>query len=406
MTLTKTKTMFLFAGLSVALMLPFSLIEMEESQTRHGIPYAEATPNQNAHERTIQNTPNENANERATNNGPPPESGLVPFLKDFEFKSPRQINENALNGLKIAVAKNPQVKELLGDDFEYVGYHQYYTEDGWQPEINYRTDNGEYTVTVTMDKGRVVDAVKYETITWGLNDSRGFAIDQYDEDRWDATGMLMIADVPDYTHTSGSFTALLVNAQKEGSNNYDVCDSSKFPTSYWGQVGINFNENGARIGYTDTAFGCEPVFFNSLPYNTGDNIIFAIYVIDETDEWFLYAYNQDDSSPPYAYVRVVPGSSFIDTTNTRNTSVFFENSNHWWNGDWASGFASDPVVDIAAWQYTNGGWYVWFDENQIPWNCDIGTTASHLMHGTFVGSPYDVTFDVSEIQERCPVPEY
>lgn len=417
MTLTKTKVI-LFASVFVvaAMLLPYGMYLTEPRVSYPPSFYAEAAPNQNANERAQQNTPNENANQRAHQNmEEPPESGLVPFLKDYEFKTPSLINENALNGLKIAVTKNPQVKELLGDDFEYINYHQYGTDYGWQPVLNFRTDNGENTVTVTMDKGKVVDVLKRKTINLGgpiLDDdqllhfgqTRSHIIDEYDDDRYNARGMIMVVDVPDYTHNAGDFTALLLNAVKKGSNSANLCDKTKYLTDYWGQVGFLFNEDGATIVYTDTTLWCEAQTFPSIQYNAGDKIVFANYIDDANDKWYLYVDNLNDSSPPHAWVTILPGISFLDTNN-KNTSVFFESANHWWFGDWASGFASDPVVDVAAWQYTNGGWYVWFGEDQFAGNCEEGTTASQLMSGTFVGSPYDVTFDVSEIQERCPAPD-
>ena len=404
---------------------------MEEKQ-HAGIAFAEAISNQYgipyANEISTQNTPNENAISMEE----PPAWGLATEALDFdfEFDDLSQINGDALNGLTITAAKNPQVKELLGDDFEYTNYHQYGTDYGWQPILNYRTDNGEYTVSVTMDKDRVVDVVKYKTLNVQLggpyiekqkspisndyqqqshfpdwSEKRGYAIDEYNDNRYDATGMGMYVHMPDYTHNAGDFTALLLNAVKEGSNVANLCDPTKYLTDYWGQIGFFFDADGTTLVYTDTTLGCKATILPYIQYNVGDRMFFGIYIKDTTDEWFLYANNRDDSSPPVAWVTVVPGSSLLDI-DTPNTSVFFESNNHWWYGDWASGFASDPVVDAAIWQYTNNYWYLWFNENQVGGHCEPGTSGSELMHGTFVGYPYDVTFDVSKIQEKCPAPDW
>ena len=147
--MTLTKTMFLFGALSVALILPFSLVEME-GKPHYSIPFAEATP-QNANERDAHNTPNENANKKARNIGEPPESGRISIQIGFDLNPP-QINENTLNDLKIVATKNSQAKELLGDDFEYISYGQLGNDDGWETVLTYSTDNGENSVTVTIDK--------------------------------------------------------------------------------------------------------------------------------------------------------------------------------------------------------------------------------------------------------------
>jgi len=316
----------LFASLIVAMVLPFS-----------GMMMAEAAPS-------------ENANEKA-----PLNSMKVLDISEFDGEIPGLINENALNGLKIAVAKNPQVKYLLGDNYEFSDTAQRFTEnDGWQPILNYYTDNGENTVTVLMDKGKVVSAEKYENVVWGH--ARGFAVDGYDDNRYTVSGLSMVADVPDYDHDTGSFTALLTNAQKSGSTDADVCTSSKAPTSYWAQIGMQFDSNDVRIGYTDTLKNCVPAYF-PIPFSTGDSMKYRIYINDATDVWTLWVDNVSDGSPAYAFTRTVSGSSTLDI-DTLQTSVWYENSNTSSNG-WDDGFASDPVVDYAAFQWTNGSWYYW-----------------------------------------------
>jgi len=161
---------------------------------------------------------------------------------------------------------------------------------------------------------------------------------------------------------------------------------------------MQFDSNDVRIGYTDTLADCDPSFL-SIPFSTGDSMKYRIYINDSTDEWTLWVDNLDDTGLPYAFTRTVSGSSSLDT-DTLQTSVWFENANYPSNG-WDAGFASDPVIDYAAFQWTNGNWYYWGGEDQTPFSCDSGTTVSNIMSGTFVGSPHDVTFDVSGIEDKC-----
>lgn len=366
MTYKNAKTI-LFASLLVAMILPFSMMMVE------------AAPNENAQ------LPNKNM--RVSN------------ISEFDGVAPELINENMLNGFKITVAKNPKVKNLLGDDYEFKTYVQRMTEnDGWQPELSYYTDNRENTVTVVMDKGKVISAEKYENIVWSYH-HRAFAIDEYNDDRYPVIGLSMQADIPSYTHQNGTaFTAILLNAEKAGSNSSDVCTSSAAPTSYWAQVGMGFDTNGVRIGFTDTTLECVPTYF-SIPYNTGDSIGYWISIDDATDVWTVMVYNLTQGGYVYAYSVEIADSSELNV-DTAQTSIWFENGNYASN-EWDEGFASDPVVDYAAFKYIDGNYYYWFNEYQQPLHCYGNTAASDIMSGTLVGSPHDLTFDVSEIEDRC-----
>ncbi len=370
---TKTIKTILFASLMVAMILPFSAMN-----------FADAAPEDRANDRT--------------NNKTPPESMRV--LQDFEFEGivPEQINTNTLNNLEIGIVKNPQVKGLLGNDYEYRGHMQRQTEnDGWQPILSYYTDNKKYTVTVVMDKGKVVSVEKYENVKW--SHLRAFAIDEYDDDRYTITGLSMKAEVPDYTHKSGTaFTAILLNAQKANSNDADTCTSSAAPNSYWAQMGMQFDSDGVRLGLTDTFLDCEPMYF-PISFSTGDAILYWIYIDDATDVWTLLIWNQTQGGSAYAYT-VEVADSYNLSVDTYQTSVWFENAHYTSNG-WDADFTSDPVVDYAAFKYIDGNYYYWFGEYQHPLYCESGTTAADIMSGTFEGLPHDVTFDVSEIANKC-----
>jgi len=110
--------------------------------------------------------------------------------------------------------------------------------------------------------------------------------------------------------------------------------------------------------------------------------------------------NSDNPSPPYAFVRSVANSDFVDTDNP-NTNVFFENPNAS-TVNWDPGFtAGDFTVDWASFQWTNDSWYLWGEEFLDTDGCHTGATAAQLMSGSFVTSPYDVTFDVSNMDSLC-----
>ena len=361
----------LFASLMIAMILPFSNMNMVDA------------------------IPNDNAND---NSQQPDKSMIISEISEFDLVAPGLINENALNGLKIAVTKNPKVKNLLGDDYEFKNYVQRMTDnDGWQPELTYYADNKENTVTVVMHKGKVISAEKYETVVWG-HTTRGFAIDEYNDDRYPVIGLTMKSDIPNYNHQSGTFTVLLLNAEKEGSNSASVCNPSAAPDTYWAQIGMNFDTDGVKVGFTDTLLGCEPTFY-SIPFSVGDTMLYWIFIDDATDVWTVMIWNQTQEGYAYAYSVEIENSSEINT-NSAQTSVWFENSNTSSNS-WDTGFTSDPVVDYAGFKYINGNYYYWFNEYQHHLYCDIGTTASQLMSGTFVGLPHDVTFDVSNIEDKC-----
>lgn len=317
-------------------------------------------------------------------------------LSEFEGVIPELISEDKSNTHQAIVVKDTRAAELLGDNYKYSSTAQYLTESGWQPELSFLTDDGKNTVTVTLKDGKVVNVDKYETVTW-THAARGFAVDEYNGS-YSMRGNSMVADIPTYSHQAGSFTVLLLNAQKSGSTDADVCTSSKAPTSYWGQVGMQFDSNGVRVGYTDTLKSCNPSFF-SIPYSAGDSMKYRIYIDDASDNWYMWVDNLSDGNPPYAFVRNVSGSSLLDN-DTPQTSVWYENPNAS-TVNWDPGFSADPVVDYASFQWTDNVWYYWTGELKSTIGCHTGATTGQLMSGAFVGSPHNVTFDVSNMDSLC-----
>lgn len=297
---------------------------------------------------------------------------------------------------KIIASITPDALKQLGQNYKLLNSMQYETVDGVNIQHSFESSNGKYTVTITLRNGEIIDIDKYERHQWGSATGKGFAIDQYDG-IYTLSGLGMVADIPSYDHTNGAWTTILTNAQKSGSTG-DVCISSNAPKTYWGQIGMEFSSSGVSIGFTDTLLGCYPYFF-PIPFNVGDTLKYRIFIDDDTDTWNLWVDNLSDVGPAYQFSRVVSESSTLDT-NTKHTSVWFENPNG--NSvDWDEGFTADPKVDYASFQWTNNNWYYWDAEKQTAYDCVGDATELELMSGTFVGSPHDVTFDVSNIDSKC-----
>ncbi|QLH07091.1 hypothetical protein [Nitrosopumilus ureiphilus] len=188
--------------------------------------------------------------------------------------------------------------------------------------------------------------------------------------------------------------------KKIGSNPFNVCTVASAPTDYWAQAGMQFDESNVSLGWTDTFEGCAPQFI-SLAFSTGDELKFRIYIDDANDEWTIWIDNVDDVASAFTKVISVSSSSLM-TNDDIQTSVWFENQQGA-TPNWHSDFAADPVVNSAHYQKpTSTSWWFWTGEAQVPNLCSDGTvTGTDLMSGTFVNSPHDVTFDVSEIKSRC-----
>jgi hypothetical protein len=328
-----------------------------------------------------------------------PESERLGVMSISEFKGPlpKIITETETLEQNSKAIFDKKVSKLLGKHFVHHSTAQYFEDGVWEPVISFTTDNGKNIVTVEMKNGKVVGMEKYETHEWG-HSGRGFAAAEYDSP-YTARGMGMNLDVPAYSHSAGSWTALLVNAVKDGSTG-NLCNPNHMPNTYWAQSGLEFSSNGVRVGFADTGTYCTPAFL-PMPFSTGDDVTFQVYVDDANDDWYMWMHNNSvSSSPPYAYVRHVPNSAFVDSSHP-NTNVFFENQNtHTVN--WDPGFTSgDFTVDWASFQWTNNNWYYWSNDNQTSFGCHPGATAAQLMSGSFGSSSHDVTFDVSNMDSLC-----
>lgn len=372
MTNNNIKIASLFGALMVAVILPFS-----------GINFAIA---ENAPIETKPSTPE------------PREGSEVLPLSEFDGVPPKVIPESrSLDQQKIA-ASDSRVSELLGNNYEHHSTAQYFEDGVWEPVVSFYADDQKNIVTAKLKQGKVVSVEKYETHKW-THANKGFAVDQYTDDTYTVQGLSMNMNVPAYSHSAGSWTALLVNAVKDGTT-ANVCISSNMPGSYWGQVGMEFSTNGVRVGYADTGTNCDPAFL-PMPFSTGDDLTFRVYVDDANDDWYMFMDNNSDNpSPPYAFVRSVANSDYVDTDNP-NSNVFFENPNAS-TVNWDPGFtAGDITVDWASFQWTDDNWYLWEDEFLDTVGCHPGATTAQLMSGSFVTSPHDLTFDVSNMDSLC-----
>ncbi len=318
-------------------------------------------------------------------------------LSEFKGEPPKVFSETEKSEHKKQAVDDKKVSKLLGKNYKHHSTAQYFEDGVWEPIISFTTDKGNKVVTVKMKDGKVVGVEKYKAHKWG-HSIRGFAVDQYSSP-YTARGLGMNLDVPSYSHSAGSWTALLVNAVKNGSTG-NLCDPNDMPNTYWAQSGLDFSSNGVRLGFADTGTGCVPAFL-PMPFSAGDDVTFRVYVDDANDDWYMWMHNNSiASSPAYAFVRNVVNSDFIDNSNP-HTNVFFENNNAS-TVNWDPGFTSgDPTVDWASFQYTNNSWYLWTAETKDTVGCHTGATTSQLMSGSFATSPYDVTFDVSNMDSLC-----
>ncbi|WP_179370954.1 hypothetical protein [Nitrosopumilus ureiphilus] len=127
---------------------------------------------------------------------------------------PDKLTDTELIGFQQKAIQNPEVKVLLGDNYEFKNFHHVGIVDGWNVELAFYADNKENIVNVLFDHGSIIDTFKYKTVQW--THTKGMAIDHFDKSTQDVNGLQMRADIPNYSHTTGTgFTALVLNAEKD-----------------------------------------------------------------------------------------------------------------------------------------------------------------------------------------------
>ena len=380
MTFKNTKTI-LFASLLVAMILPFS-----------GMMMAEAAPNENAID-VVNDTPKPKTTKI---------NGEMLDISEAPVGSmPTPHTDGQLNGLKMRAIHDPKITTLLGDNYEFKSSGKYGSDKDARSQISFFTDDRQNVVTINFEHGKIIESEKYAVTEWGATSARGWAIDYYDGSQT-LNGLQMRADTPSFSHSSGGFTAMLLNAQKSGTNtSHNICLPSNAPDDFWAQAGFQFNSSGTKVGWANTLGYCNPSFATQLTFATGDEVKFRIYIDDTEDEWFVSIDNLDDSTGAFVTDPIEVADSSTFDTGSRHTSVWYENANDDWN--WDTGFSSDPDVNSAHYRKTtSSSWYYWDGETQIDYNCSGWfVDPEDLMSGTFVGSPHNVTFDVSTIEADC-----
>lgn len=399
MTYKNAKTI-LFASLLVAMILPFSTMELasadnevnEPKKIKHGS-ITEVT--------TI--------GDRQTSDG------LIPIPMDEEReKYQKLIKENPMptdnvksNQAQKHATNDGRVMNLLGDGFKHSSTAFYLDGEKWQPIVNFKTKDGKHTITVTMDDDKVKKIQKSKTVKY-TDQAAGFGIRAIDQP-YTMSGNLMALNAPDYTHNGDvvgqpNWVVLLLNSMKAGSTG-DVCESADMPNTYWQQVGLEFSSDGIRAVFTDTGLNCDAQSFE-MPVNANDRMDIFTVIDDATDTWTSYVINYDiPSGEPnmYGYYRVVTDSDLMDTTSITGTNVFFENQNTA-STAWSLGFADDVTVDYAGFIYPpTENWYYWQGDKFASAGCHPGPIVEEvdLLIGSFTSATHDVTWDVSEMDTLC-----
>lgn len=166
------------------------------------------------------------------------------------------------------------------------------------------------------------------------------------------------------------------------------------------QVGYVFDSTDLDVKWTDTNQSCFAQTLTTTEPSAGQEGRFRIYIDDATDVWTGVYYNTVTGHTA-SITKTISGSSTLKT-NEVNNGVFFENGNTSVTTEWDDGFAADPYADSAHYRKTSSSsWWFWDGETKSVSCPSPPPTTSQLMSGTFVVSPYKVTFDVSNIENLC-----
>ncbi len=402
--INKTKTI-LFAGLIAAMIFSFSGMNYVEA-------YDETTTKEIRHHASPQLPDNFNVTKY--------DQKTLQILNESQLVS---IEESSINQYSDLINTNPmpndekaniqsqnfaindkRVSNLLGEGFTKQATGYYLDGETWKPIHNFQTQDGKYTISVTMDGDKVTKIKKSESVKY-THQPAGFGVIGPNQP-FHMSGNLMALNAPDYNHNgdvSGqpNWVVLLLNSMKAGSSE-DVCNSANMPDSYWAQIGLEFNRHGTELVFTDTGYNCDGQDL-SMPINADDRILFFTVIDDASNRWTLYAVNYDiPSGEPnvYGFYRTLEDSELMDTTSVIGTSVFFENQNSA-SIDWYLGFADDLLVDYAGFKYPlTGNWYYWWTDQSVEVGCHPGTNEDVVI-GSFASGNRDVIWDVSDMDTLC-----
>jgi len=319
----------------------------------------------------------------------------------------KEFSDTKINQYRLQIESDTKIKSLMKDsDFKYDGIAYRLDPVITVFDMTYQGEDGT-KITVTFDNDKIVNYEEYKSKgKWGNVNG---IVNKYYDGAYAAKGIGHKFNTPSSFSSidTADWNSLLTNAVKNGSDlvNDDLCTSSSSPDSYWAQAGVQFDDQGIRGGWTDTDAECDPTFF-SLSINAGDDIISRVYLDDSVaNKWWMTVDNLDDGYGAYGTTRTITGSTSV-ITDEPMTGVWWENS-YTPTGDWVTDFGSDVVSDWASFKYpSNNGWYLWDSETQDTSICKPTTNPTNVISGLFDTSPYDVTWDVSNIEDYCGNGDY
>jgi len=329
--------------------------------------------------------------------------GLIrePIEKDnvqtYKSINVQEFDKSKINNYRTIATNDSAVKSILGEKYEYKNIMYRLDPVITVFELTYDTEDSR--VNIVFENGEVIDINEYPIPeAWGYKN--GYVVKSYDSTT-DLKGIGHKFETPSsYSSSSSTANVLLTNGVKDGSNTANICNSGSSPTDYWGQAGVQFDSSGIRGGWTDTNASCIPTFF-SLSISAGDEIVTRVYLDSSvSNKWWMTVDNLDDAYGPYGFTRTITGSTEL-LKDDLNTSVFWE-SMFTPNQGWDSDFGSDVVSDWASYKSTsNNNWYLWGSENEDTSICKPTANPNSVVAGSFDTSPYDVTWDVSDIEDDC-----
>lgn len=321
-------------------------------------------------------------------------SEKIPVFQPIEIEEFKQI---ALQDYRVLDAIGEKEAE-----FRKAGYITYGENSEKYPVLHFVTNDSAISVRLNADT-KEVEYVSERPHR--IMDTNGIASAYYDGAQT-LNGLQMRLDAPTYSHESGaSWTAILLNAVKSGSNTNLICDSNSHPNHYWAQGGLMFDTDDTDAVWTDTLEDCIGQD-STLGLSDGDEIRVRIWINDyvsDTDEVVIELQNTD-SNPleTYTVTTDVANTSTL-LTGDPNTSVFFENN----NGDhvsptWEDGFTDgDLVVTNAHYRKTSSSsWWFWDGQSEAK-QCGHTVTTGDLISGSFDTSPRTVTWDLSDMRSKC-----
>lgn len=343
----------------------------------------------------------ESSNENKTEAEPVPEPYIEDPYANSDLSNFKEIDENEMKMYEEMILADPVLKSLLGEEYKYSSTVYRMDPVRIYFEINYDTMDNHW-LNIAFEHDQIIRYEKYEKPEpWGYING---VVDKHYDGTSTIDGVAHNFAAPtSFSSTQPDWNALLVNGLKKGSDieNDDLCDSWSSPDSHWAQGGIDFSSSGMRLAYTDTVFNCVPQFMTGLTVNVNDDITARVYIDDTvTDKWVVEINNLNDGLPSFKHERIVSSSTELEK-DTVYTSVWWEN-NFTPSQGWDTDFGSDPVSDWASYKSTSDGlWYLWTSEVDDTSHCKPTPNPTGLTSGAFDTGNRDVTWDVSEIDDKC-----